>query len=50
MIEFESLHYEPQKVPRAANVVLEPWQKDILDILEATGLKEVRITYKRDEE
>lgn len=50
MIEFENLYYEQQEIPRAAHVLLEPWQKDILDILEATGLKEVKITYKRDEE
>ena len=50
MIEFENLYYKQQEIPRDSHVILEPWQKHILDILEATGLKEVRITYKRDED
>lgn len=50
MIEFELLSYKQQEVPRVKEVFLEPWQRYILDILEATGLKEVTITYKRDED
>lgn len=50
MIEFENLYYEQQEIPRALDVALELWQRKILKILEATGLKEVRITYKRDED
>ena len=36
-------------IPRAKNVCGEPWQRDIEEILEATGIDWVVIIYERDD-
>ena len=36
-------------IPHAKNVCREPWQRDIEEILEATGIDWVVIIYERDD-
>ena len=47
MISFETLNSDG-KIPRAKNVFLEAWQRDILSILEESGIDKVVIKYERD--
>lgn len=38
-----------KKVPRAANIITEPWQTDIYNILQEVGIDCVVIEYTRDD-
>lgn len=47
MISFETLNPDGE-IPRAKNVFLEAWQRDIISILEESGLDKVKIEYVRE--
>lgn len=47
MISFEMLKPN-NEIPKASHVFLEPWQQDILSILEDVGLECCVIRYERD--
>lgn len=49
MISFETLNPDG-KIPRAEVLCLQAWQRDIISILEESGIDKVVIRYERDKD